>query len=551
MLTRQNSPAALAPSTPTFPAWANVVVFAAVFVAYAPAIRAGFVWDDDAHVTVAGLRSLHGLWRIWSDVGATQQYYPFLHSAFWLEHRLWGDSAFGYHMANLALHATVACLFGILLRRLAVPGAFLAALVFALHPVHVESVAWISEQKNTLSAAFYLAAALAYLRFDTDRRRVSYSIALACFILGLLTKTVVATLPAALLVLFWWQRGRLSWSRDVRPLLPWFAVAIVAGLFTAWIERKLIGAEGAAFEKPLLERGLLAGRVVWFYAGKLLWPAQLTFIYPRWTIEPAQLVTWLPLVGLALLAGLLWHLRAKRTAIAVTLWFIGGLFPVLGFFNLYPFQYSFVADHFQYLASFTVIAAACAGLARFALTPNRSLSLLFTGALLGNLGFLTCEQSATYFDRQTLYRATLARNPACWLAHNNLGKELMADKSRLPEAIACFERALALHPAYPEARNNLGLALTQSGRPREAVPQLEASLRLKPNVYQTLNNLGIALASCGRAEEALPYFARAAAINPHLPNLQDNWAKALVLLDRRGEADAHFAEAARLRATAR
>ena len=189
-----------------------------------PALQAGFIWDDDGHVTRTDLRDLSGLYRIWFEFGATQQYYPVLHSAFWLEHLVWGDSPLGYHLLNVLLHASAACLFGVLLRRLAVPGAALAALLFALHPVCVESVAWISEQKNTLSLVFYLCAALAYLRFTERRRGTVYLLATGLFVLALLTKTVTASLPAALLVVFWWQRGRLEWRRDVVPLLPWFAL---------------------------------------------------------------------------------------------------------------------------------------------------------------------------------------------------------------------------------------------------------------------------------------------------------------------------------------
>jgi protein O-mannosyl-transferase len=523
-------------------AWAGVVIVCAVFLAHFPALRGGFVWDDERHVTQPALRSVDGLTRIWTEIGATQQYYPLLHTVFWLEHRAWGNSTLGYHVANAALHALAAVLFGLLLRRLAVPGAWLAALIFALHPVHVESVAWISEQKNTLSLVFYLGAALVYLRFDEHRRARAYVAALALFLLGLLTKTTTATLPAALLVVAWWRRGTLSGRRDFLPLIPWLVLGAAAGLFTAWLERKLIGAEGAAFELSWIERGLLAGRVVWFYLGKLLWPENLTFIYPRWTIDPDTPATWMPLVALGIALGFAWRFRHRaRAPLAVTLLFGGALFPVLGFFNVYPFQYSFVADHFQYLASLPVIA--CVG----AVLASRQWNRLSAPALLLALGALTWSQSSTYRDLQTLYRTTIARNPDCWMAHNNLGKELMADRARLPEAIACFEHALALRPAYPEARNNLGLALTQSGRPHDAIPHIEESLRLKPNVFQAHNNLGIALASSGRAEDALRAFARAAALNPKLPNIHENWGKALVLLGRHTEADKHFAAAARLR----
>jgi len=237
---------------------------AVVALAYAPALHGAFLWDDDAHVTRPDLRSLHGLWRIWSEIGATQQYYPVLHSAFWIEHRAWGDSVLGYHLVNIALHAGCAWLLVSILRRLAFAAPLFAGLIFALHPVCVESVAWIAEQKNTLSALLYLLAASAYLGFDESRGRARYASASLLFLAALLTKSVTATLPAALLVVLWWRRGRLGVRRDVVPLIPWFAVASLSGLLTAWVEAKLIGAEGAAFSLGVLERARLAGSVIAF-----------------------------------------------------------------------------------------------------------------------------------------------------------------------------------------------------------------------------------------------------------------------------------------------
>ena len=207
---------------------------AAVFITYQPCWHGGFIWDDESHVTRAELQSWHGLLRIWTDVAATTQYYPLLHSVFWLEHAAWGRAEIGYHLANLALHACVVVLVLAVLRRLNVPGAWLAAAIFALHPVQVESVAWITEQKNTLSAVFYLAAALCYLRFDRTRGRAWYAGAAALFIAALLSKTITGTLPGALLVIFWWQRGRLSWKKDVLPLAPFFLAGIRSPRLTAW-----------------------------------------------------------------------------------------------------------------------------------------------------------------------------------------------------------------------------------------------------------------------------------------------------------------------------
>ena len=540
---------AIAPSTPgpfsTARPWRIVVAGCLLVLAYYPALHGGILWDDDRHVTQPALRSAEGLVRIWTEIGATQQYYPLLHSAFWLEHRIWGDATVGYHLVNLLQHGLAAVLFALVLQRLLIPGAWLAAALFALHPVHVESVGWISEQKNTLSLVFFLGATLLYLRFDDERKTGFYLAALGMFGLGLLTKTTTATLPGLLLVVAWWRRGCLSWRRDFLPMLPWIVLGGAAGLSTAWLEQSLIGAEGEAFELTWRQRLLVASRAVWFYLSKLIWPANLTFIYPRWMIDPANAFQWFPFVALAgVLVAAFQLRRSSRAPLAIVLLFIGGLFPALGFFNVYPFQYSFVADHFQYAASLPVIAGAAAGLHRICplFRPRRVLAPILLGASV----VLTWQQCRMYRDLRTLYATTIARNPACWMAHNNLGKELMVEKPRLPEAIAHFNRALALRPNYPEALNNLGLALTQAGRPRDAIPYLERSLQLKPGVYQAHNNLGIALASSGRAEDALAAFAAAATLNPRLPNIHENWAKALLLLNRRAEAEQRFAHAAEL-----
>jgi hypothetical protein len=321
--------------------------FIAALAAYFPALRGDFLWDDAGHVTNPALQSWSGLLRIWFEPGVTQQYYPLLHSAFWLEHKLWGDAVLGYHLINVLQHALAATLFGALLRRLAVPGAWFAAGLFLLHPVCVESVAWICEQKNTLSLVLYLGAALAYLRFDTVRFPRRYVLATLLFVGALLTKTVTASLPAALLVVFWWQRGRLDWRRDVVPLLPWFVLGAGGGLFTAHFEKVLIGAQGAEFNLGALDRVVLAGRVFWFYLGKLAWPAELIFVYPRWNVDASVWWQWVfTLAGLALLGVLIWWQRRARGPLAAALLFGGSLFPVLGFVNVYPFIFSYVADHF-------------------------------------------------------------------------------------------------------------------------------------------------------------------------------------------------------------
>ena len=414
------------------------LIFSALLIVYFPALHGNTLWDDLGHLTRPDLQPLHGLWRIWTELGATQQYYPVLHSAFWIEHRLWEDAVGGYHLANISLHALAAFLLVVILRRLAIPGALLAGLIFAVHPVCVESVAWIAEQKNTLSAVFYLASALTYLQFDEKREGSRYWAAFALFVLAVLSKSVTATLPAALLVVFWWKRGRLGWRRDVSPLIPWFVVAAAGGAFTAWVERDVIGARGADFSLTLLQRCLLAGRALWFYLAKLLWPSNLIFIYPHWTIDASRWPQYVFPVGAIATAVCLWLLRGRtRAPLAGFLFFAGTLFPALGFVDAYPFRFSYVADHFQYLASLGVIVPIAAGLTLAAARQSgaaRSLVRAGCVALVGILGVLTWRQSAIYRDAETLYRDTISRNPECWMAHVNLGTEL-ADQKRLPEAI--------------------------------------------------------------------------------------------------------------------
>jgi protein O-mannosyl-transferase len=522
----------------------------ATALAYYPAWQGGLLWDDAAHLTHPALQSLHGLWRIWTDLGATQQYYPLAHSAFWLQHRLWGDSVLGYHLVNIALHATSAFLIALILRRLAIPGAFIAAVLFALHPLHVESVAWISELKNTLSTTFYLAAALLYMRFDDTRNRGHYVVALILFVCALFAKTVTATLPAALLVVFWWRRGTLNVRRDVVPLIPFFVAGVSAGLLTAWVERHLIGAQGAGFGLSLLERVLIAGRAIWFYAAKLAWPSPLVFIYERWEISADA--SWQYLFPLAVVAVLIsfWLLRRRtRTPLAVMLLFCGALFPALGFVDVYPFRFSFVADHFAYLATIPIIALVGAGLARL---PARGPVIAATLLALV-LGALTWRQSGNYASAETLYRATLSENPDAWIAHNNLGK-LLAEDGRNAEARMHFTKAVRLDPDVAEQHMNLGRLAIAEGSLDEAVQHFEAGLRLDPANADGLSNLGVALLRQKNSVAAIEKFEEALRIDPGHGEARANLASTHLSLGvARAQADdledarTHFAAAARYR----
>ena len=516
----------------------GLLLVVAVILAYQPVWHAGFIWDDYAHVTKPALRSLNGLGRIWMQLGATQQYYPLVHSVFWVEHRLWGDATVGYHFINILLHAVSALLLVKLLRQLKIPGAWLAAAIFALHPVQVESVAWISELKNTLSGAFYLGSALAYLGFDRNRSGGNYALALGVFVLGLLSKTVIATLPAALLVVFWWQRGKLSWKQDVRPLIPFFVAGIGAGLFTAWVEGKyIIGAESSEFNFSIIERFLIAGRVTWFYLGKLFWPVNLVFVYPRWHVSPRVWWQYLyPGAALLLLGVLGWQRRRWRGPLAGLLFFGGTLFPALGFFNVYPFRFSLVADHFQYLAGIgPIVLVAAGGSTLFSSFRERRWiwGPALCGILLAVLCVLTWRQSRTYQNDETLWRTTLARNPNSSLVHNNLGNFFLQN-GRGDEAAEQFRKALEIEPRYALAHNNLGAALYQLGRVDEAVTHYQKALEIEPRYAQAHNNLGIALFQKGQVDAAIAHFQKALAIQPNNAEIYNNFGNAL---REKGEVD--------------
>jgi Flp pilus assembly protein TadD len=497
----------------------GLLLLAATILAYQPVWHAGFIWDDDGHLTSPALRSWTGLAQIWIKLGATQQYYPLVHTFFWVEHRLWGEAPLGYHLLNVLLHFFSALLLVRILRQLEVPGAWLAAALFALHPVQVESVAWITELKNTLSGLCCLASALAYLRFDQERKRLFYGLSLGLFAAGLFAKTVIATMPAALLLLFWWRRRKLRWKEDVAPLAPFFIAGIGMGLLTAWVERtQIILTQASASHLSFIQHCLLPGRALWFYLAKLVWPHPLIFIYPRWEVSGA--VCWqflFPAAALALAAAL-WRWRRPLGAgpLVALLFFAGTLFPALGFFDVYPFRYSFVADHFQYLACLGPLVLAAAALERgLGRLPKQSpwLRAIFCAALLTALGALTRHQCGMYAGVETLWRATIARNPGCWLAHNNLGA-ICVQKGEVAHGVAQFRQALELKPREAEAHFNLAMALAINGDVEEAIAQFRQALELKPASAEACYNLGLVLARKGEVEEAIAQYRQALAIKP-------------------------------------
>ena len=431
-------------------------------LAYVPVLECGFIWDDDAYVIHnSTLRDVDGLVRIWTQPRNLPQYYPLVHTTFWLEYQTWGLEPVGYHVVNVLLHLAVALLWWVLLRRMGLPCAWLAAMLFALHPVHVESVAWITERKNVLSGVFYLLAAISYWQFylseskPTSKRWGWYALAILCFIAALLSKTITATMPAALILMLWYHRRRFP-VRDFLLLLPMFVLGMVMGLYTAHMEATHVGAFGNEFSLSFLERFLLAGRVIWTYCFKLLWPGELVFFYPRWLILPQTLMAWLYPVGVILVAVMLLKNRKVWGGYWLVCWlfFIGTLFPALGFLNVFPMKYSWVADHFQYLASMGVLVTVAMVLHAMYQRQLRLGGLLIALVLL-SLTARTYLQVPVYGNLQTLWEHVVEHNPNSWAAKNNLGA-IYAQNGRLAQSRTLFRQSLVLNPQQTKGYENLG-----------------------------------------------------------------------------------------------
>ena len=544
-------------------ALSGVLLVCVTMVAYVPAMGSGFIWDDNWYVTNnPELRTVSGLGDIWFKIGAVPQYYPLVHTTFWVEYHLWGLNPLGYHVVNVSLHAISALLVWTVLRRLDLPWALLAGAIFALHPVHVESVAWITERKNVLSGLFYLLAWSAYLRFDPltnhdpagPNRRRYYALALVLFVCALLSKTVTASLPAAVLLLIWWKRGRLQ-RRDLIRLLPFFAVGIALAAVTVWMEAYNLGgtgtgASGEEWDFSAVERGLIAGRAVWFYAAKLLWPTNLIFIYPRWQIDSGLWWQYLFPVAALLAVAVLWRLRRRvgRGPLVAVLFFGGTLVPALGFFNVYPFRYSFVADHFQYLASLGLIAWFAGTVGRlvreYPLNPPWAVPVAGV-ILVGALALLSWRQQRVYKDLNTLWTDTLAKNPDCWMAHNNLGTVLIKQGQIGPGVAHCRE-ALRLNPGFAEAHVNVGLTLVRQGRMSKAITHLRAAVELDPDRAEVRHNLALGLAAAGRTQGAIDQYRRALQLAPNFAAAHLNLGNLLRESGRIDEAVAHYQQVLQL-----
>jgi protein O-mannosyl-transferase len=534
--------------------WASLLV-AITILAYAPAWNAGFIWDDDDHLTqnrcIVGPL---GLKHIWTSNQAV--YYPLVLTSFWVLHKFAGLNPLPYHLLNIFMHAGAAVLLWGVLRQLHARGAWLGAALWALHPVMVQSVAWITELKNTQSCFFYLLSILFFLKADSvesqpEQRRWRFSLSLVFFAMAITSKPSTVMLPIVLLLCLWWLRGQVR-RRDLVVLAPFFFLSVAASVWTIWEQKFYSGAIGPEWVQTWAQRLAIAGMNIWFYLGKLVWPTPLIFIYPRWKIDHVHLITFLPL--LAVLGGLFflgWKRNGPlRPVFFGAAYFVVSLFPILGFFNVYFFRYSFVSDHFQYLASIGPLTLTASGIAaglgslekaKLRLTP------LLSGALLLILGILTWRQAETYRNIETLWRTTLARNSDCWMAHNNLSVTFL-DEGRTDQAIAHSQKALSLRPDDAESNASLANALCQKGEIDEGIAYYQKALKIAPNYAKAHNNLGNAFRKKKQFNDAIVEYQKTIKLDPGWAAPYNNLAVILAtctdLSLRNGKKAVEFAQRA-------
>jgi tetratricopeptide (TPR) repeat protein len=502
--------------------WAGAIALVAgCFTAYIPAMQAGFIWDDDLYVTDNPLLTApDGLYRIWFSTDAPSQYFPLTYTSFWVEKRLWDLNPAGYHFVNVVIHCLNALLLWLILKKLSIPWPWLASAIFALHPVQVESVAWITERKNILMLFFSLLSVLCWVKFvfdnqNTRRTILLYAGSLLFCALALFSKATACVLPAALLLILWFKHSPITAKRWLQ-VAPFIAMGIGIGLLVMWWERHNQGTGFVNFGLSPVQKSLIAGKGLWFYLGKLIWPANLMFSYPRWHIDATDIWQYIWPASFILMASAAWLLKKRtgRGIFAALLFFSACLFPTLGFFPLYTFVYTFVADHYQYAACIGPIAVLAAGSGYLfcRLDFNGKVILLSAaGALLVTLGILTWRQCRIYTSPDTLWADTLNKNPDSWLAHGQIGESLFK-QGKLDEALIQLELASYLKKIHPMAYSDVyfqkALIFTAKGKLADAVKQYKLSLEVDEKSALVHYLFADVLVKQGKVEEAIVQYRR-------------------------------------------
>ena len=541
-------------------------------VCYLPAMLwGGFVWDDHIWYKSQAVLEWSGLGAIWSwpsIIEGERHYWPLTYTTFWLEHKIWGLEPAGYHVVNVLLHLLNSLLLWRVLLCLAVPGAWFVAAVFAVHPLHVESVAWVIERKDVLSGLFYLTAVLVWLRFLEQPRPWRYGLALLLFVAGLLSKSIVVTLPVALLIVQWWKTDRIS-GKDLQRLAPFFlaALLITAGDLYSYDSGRI------NLDYWWAERVLIASRALWFYAGKLAWPTDLSVIYPRWNISLGDPWAWVYPAAALVLAAVLWFKRHRigRGPLAGALFFAVTLSPALGFVNYGYMTYSLAADRFQYLAGIGVMAVIIGAAVHGTSRLSRGWRMGGTGllvVLLAILGTKTWRQADLYRDDVTLFSHVISLNPKAKNAHRNLslglnkaGRQeealaaariaseqrpdqansysllgrILEDLQQLDKAEDNYRRVLELDPRNREALKYLATSYFNRKSYREALDLYRKLAEVEPDNAKTHNNIGATLYYLGRSEAAIGRFRHALSLDPTLEGARTGLEEARKALQPSGE----------------
>jgi len=537
----------------------GLILILFVILAYMPIWHAEFIWDDDMILTANPcIVGPLGLKEIWTTSAA--DVCPLALTTFWVEHALWGLGPLPYHLVNVFMHGACAVLLWQVLRSLRIQGAWLGAALWALHPVQVESVAWITEMKNTESTLFFLLSILFFVKWlrgrDLNGRnggRWDYAFSLLFAALAMASKSSTVVLPVVFCLCAWWIEGRWNW-RNVARLVPVFLMSGAAGAVSIWTQRlQQAAAADPQWVRTWPQRLAAAGDAVWFYLGKLSWPNPLITIYPRWQIDAGQWISYLPLLAVILLFSILWlKLRSdgagSRACFFAFGYFMAALLPVLGLVDTFIFRYSLVFDHFQYLASMGPLALAGAALARAAdyVVPRRPwLQSALCAGLLIVLGMASWQRTSVFNSHETLWSDTLAKNPDSWVGHNNFGLALF-ENGQPDEAIEQFRKALQLNPDYVDAQSNLGMVLVQIGQLDEAIAQYQKAAEINPNNAAVHYNLGVALSQKGQLDEAIAQYRKAFEINPNHAEAHNNLGNALLQKGQLDEANDRYQMAVKI-----
>jgi tetratricopeptide (TPR) repeat protein len=534
------------------PVW-GLILFFAVVLAYSPVWWAGYFWDDVALVTANPcIVGPLGFKEIWTTSAA--DICPLTITTFWVEHTLWGLAPLPYHLVNVFMHGACAILLWRVLRPLQVPGAWLGAALWALHPVQVESVAWITEMKNTESGLFFLLSIFFFVRWlrarDIDGRvqvNRSYGLTLLFAALAMASKSSTVILPGVLCLCAWWMEGRWQWRNVARATLI-FLMSIAACALSIWTQGlQLKGAADPQWVRTWPQRFVTAGDAVWFYLGKLVWPHPLICIYPRWEIDAGHWVSYLPLLAVISVLFIFWFNRGSwsRPWFFIFAYFLVALLPVLGLVDNLIFRYSLVFDHFQYLASMGPLVLAGAGMIRladFAIPSKPWLQRTLGTGMLLILGILNWQRACAFESEERLWTDTLSKNPNCWIGYNNLGDALY-EKGQLDEALVQYHKALEIDPNYADVHYNLGTDLLAKGQVDAAMVEFQKALEINPNFANAHNNLGNVLLQKGQVDDAIDEFQKALEINPIYADARFSLGNGLMLKKRVDEAITQYQKA--------